>query len=263
MGSALWFRLLGARLRSEMQYRASFALVVGTTFLFSFLDFVAVLAIFARLDAIEGWTFGEVALLYGASGVAFNLANVLVAGIDTAAEHIRTGTFDTLLLRPVSTITQLTAQAELKRIGRLLQAAVVLVIACVTVDQPWSVADVVGLVVLIASGAGIFGAIWVMVAAIGFWTVDNRGIGNTFTYAGAYFTYYPLDVFTGWLRQIALVVPFAFVSYLPVSHLLGKEPAYDLPSTIGLASPVVATVLAIVAAGVWRVGIRHYRSTGS
>jgi ABC-2 type transport system permease protein len=246
-----------------MQYRASFVLVVCTTFVLSFLDFVTLFAVFTRIDALAGWTFAEVAVLYGASCTAFNLANVLVAGIDRAAEHIRAGTFDTLLLRPVGTITQLTAEVELKRIGRLLEGLTVLVVAVVTADRAWSVLDIVGLVVLVASGAAIFGAIWVMVAAIGFWTIDNRGIGNTFTYAGASMTFYPLDVFTGWLRQVALVVPLAFVSYLPVAHLLDKESAYDLPSAAGLASPAVAVVLAVVADGVWRIGIRHHRSTGS
>lgn len=251
-------------MRSELQYRTSFVFVVVTTFVFSFLDFVAVLAIFSNLETLEGWTVAEVALLYGSSGVAFNLANVVVAGIDTAAEHIRVGTFDRLLLRPVGTVVQLTGGGiELKRIGRLAQASLVLLVACSRIDVAWSPLDVVALAMLIVSGAAIFGGIWVMVAAMGFWTVDNRSIGNTFTYAGAYFTYYPLDVFTGWLRQLALVVPLAFVNYLPVARLLDKDSAYDLPSAAGLASPVVAVAVAIAASAVWRFGIRHYRSTGS
>ena len=264
MARPIWFRLAGARLRSELQYRTSFVFVVITTFVFSFLDFVAVLAIFDNVDALGGWAFAEVALLYGTAGVGFNLANVLVAGIDTAAEHIRAGTFDRLLLRPVGTVVQLTGGGiELKRVGRLAQASLVLAVAWVRIDVSWTAFDLLALATLIVSGAAIFGCIWVMVAAIGFWTIDNRGIGNTFTYAGAYLTYYPLDVFTGWLRQVALVVPLAFVNYLPVAHLLDKDPAYDLPSATGLASPLVAIVLAIVAGAVWRFGVRHHRSTGS
>ena len=262
--AAIWFHLVGARFRSELQYRTSFALIVLATSVFAFLDFVAVLAIFDRVDALGGWSFAEVALLYGTATVAFHLANVFVGGIDSAAEHIRSGTFDRLLLRPVGTVVQLVAGGiVLPRLGRLLQASFVLAVACAAVDRSWSVADAVALAALIVSGAAIFGSIWVMVAAIGFWTIDNRGIGNTFTYAAAYFTQYPLDVFTSWLRQAALVVPYAFVSYLPVGRLLDKDPAYDLPDAAGLASPLVAVALALVAGAVWRVGIRHHRSTGS
>jgi ABC-2 type transport system permease protein len=260
----LWFRLAGTRLRAEMQYRTSFALVVGMTFVFSFLDFVALWVIFGKLDAIEGWSFPDAAFLYGTSCVAFNLANVLVAGVDRAAEHIRAGTFDLLLVRPVGTITQLSAaDIELKRMGRLAQGAVVLGIAVATVDVRWTPARVAGAVGLILAGFAIFGSIWVIAASVGFWTVDNRGFANTFTYAGNKLTQYPLDVFAGWLRRLVLIVPLAFVNYLPAARLLGRRPAYDVPSWLTLASPIVAIVLAVIAHTVWSFALRHHRGTGS
>lgn len=262
--AALWLRLVQLRFRSEMQYRASFFLVVGTTFVFSFLDFVAVWVIFGKLDALEGWSLADIAFLYGTSGVAFNLANVLVAGVDRAAEHLRAGTFDTLLLRPVGTIVQLSAaDIELKRVGRLGQGAVILAVAMATVDVPWTPARLAGTVVLVLSGFAIFGGIWTIAAALGFWTVDNRGIANTFTYAGNKLTQYPLDVFAAWLRGVVLVVPLAFVNYLPATRILDKESVYGLPSWFAHASPAVAVCVAVVARTVWSVAIRHHRSTGS
>lgn len=264
MGDLLWLRLAGTRLRSEMQYRTSFGLILVSTFLFSFLDFVAVLAIFQSIDALDGWSFADVAFLYGTAGVSFNLANVLVAGVDRAAEHIRSGTFDTILLRPTGTIVQLTAaDIELKRVGRLAQASIVLAIALTRVDVHWTPAAVLSVPMLVLAGFAIFGGIWVLVASIGFWTVDNRGIGNTFTYAANYMNFYPFDVFGRWVRQVALVIPIAFVNYLPSARLLHKQPAYDLPSWVGLASPAVAVAVVVIARTVWAFAIRHYRSTGS
>jgi ABC-2 type transport system permease protein len=260
----LWFRLAGTRLRAEMQYRTSFAFIVVMTFVFSFLDFAAVWVLFSNLDAMAGWSFADVALLYGTSGVAFNLANVLVAGVDVAAHHIRAGTFDILLVRPVGTIVQLSAaDIELKRVGRLAQGAVILVVAMATVDLAWTPARLAALAGIVLSGFAIFGAIWTMAASLGFWTVDNRHIANSVTYAGNKLTQYPIDVFAGWLRGVVLVLPLAFVNYLPLARLLGKEDVYDLPAWVGWTSPAVAIVLAVVARGVWSFAIRHYRSTGS
>lgn len=260
----LWLRLAGARLRSEMQYRTSFVLLVVMVFVFSFLDFVAVLVIFGSIDRLAGWSFGDVALLYGTSGVAFNLANLFVAGVDTAAAHIRTGTFDTLLLRPVGTIVQLTSNdIALRRVGRLAQASLVLVIALGAVDVDWTAARAAMVPVLLASGAAIFGGIWVTVAAIAFWTVENRGIANAVTYAGNYLTFYPFDVFAGWLRSAAAIVPLAFVNYLPVAWILGKDDAYDWPRWAGLVSPVVAVITVLAGRAVWAFALRRYRSTGT
>ncbi|HEX4906745.1 MAG TPA: ABC-2 family transporter protein [Acidimicrobiales bacterium] len=260
----LWLRLAGARLRSELQYRTSFVLLVAMVFVFSFLDFVAVLVIFGAIDEMAGWSFAEVALLYGTSGVAFNLANLFVAGVDTAAEHIRAGTFDTLLLRPVGTIVQLTSNdIALRRMGRLAQASLVLVIALGAADVQWTVSRAVMVPVLLLSGAAIFGGIWVIVAAIAFWTVENRAIANSVTYAGNYLTFYPFDVFSGWLRGIAAIVPLAFVNYLPVAWILGKDDAYDWPRWAGLVSPLVALLTVLAARAVWSFALRRYRSTGT
>lgn len=260
----IWLRLASARLRSELQYRASFVLLVAMVFVFSFLDFVAVLVIFGSIDRLAGWTFAEIAFLYGTAGVAFNLANLFVAGVDTAAEHIRAGTFDTLLLRPLGTIVQLTsADIALRRIGRLAQATLVLVVALGAVDVEWTVLRAAIVPVLLVSGAAIFGGIWVMVAAIAFWTVENRAVANSLTYAGNYLTFYPFDVFGGWLRGVAAIVPLAFVNYLPVAWLLGKDDAYGWPRWAGLVSPAVAVLTVLVARWVWSYALRRYRSTGS
>ena len=260
----IWLRLAGARLRSELQYRTSFFLLVAMVFVFSFLDFVAVLVIFGSIDRLAGWTFAEMALLYGTAGVAFNLANLFVAGVDTAAEHIRAGTFDTLLLRPLGTIVQLTsADIALRRIGRIAQASVVLVIALGAVEVEWTTARTAMVPVLLVSGAAIFSGIWVMVAAIAFWTVENRAVANSLTYAGNYLTFYPFDVFAGWLRGAAAIVPLAFVNYLPVAWILGKDDAYGWPRWAGLVSPAVALVTVLAARAVWSFALRRYRSTGT
>lgn len=260
----IWLRLAGARLRSELQYRTSFVLLVVMVFVFSFLDFVAVLVIFGSIDRLAGWSFGEVALLYGTSGVAFNLANVFVAGVDRAAERIRAGTFDTLLLRPLGTITQLTSgDIEPRRLGRLAQASMVLAVVLSSIDLEWTPAKAAMVPVTLVTGAAIFGGIWVMVASIAFWTVDNRAIANSVTYAGNYLTFYPLDVLSTWARGAAAVIPLAFVNYLPVAWILEKDDAYDWPRWAGLVSPLVALVVALVARQVWRFALRRYRSTGS
>ena len=260
----IWLRLAGARIRSDAQYRASFALILAAVFLMSFLDFVFVLVIFTNVPALAGWSFAEVAFLYGTSGVSFNAANVFVAGVDRAAEHIRRGSFDTLLLRPLGAIMQLTSgDIEPRRLGRLAQSLVVLSIALTRLPVHWTPARALLVPVMLVSGAAIFGAIWVIVATIAFWTVDNRSIANSVTYGGNHLTMYPLDVVSGWIRQAAAIVPLAFVNYLPAARLLGKRSAYGWSPLIGLASPAVAVLTALVARAVWRVGIRHYRSTGT
>ncbi|WP_043329351.1 ABC-2 family transporter protein, partial [Micromonospora sp. M42] len=51
--------------------------------------------------------------------------------------------------------------------------------------------------------------------------------------------------------------------YHPALALLGRADPLGLPPWAGWAAPGVAVVAAALAALAWRVGVRHYRSTGS
>jgi ABC-2 type transport system permease protein len=109
----------------------------------------------------------------------------------------------------------------------------------------------------------IFGALWVITSSISFWTVDTQELANSFTYGGGFLAQYPVDVYAAWLRRIVLLVPLAFVSYLPAAWVLDRPDAYDFPVWARLSSPAAALASVLVARVVWRAAVRHYRSTGS
>jgi len=257
--------LIGARMRADWQYRTSFVLFLLGQALVAGLDFAVIAVIFSRVDVLAGWSALEVAVLYGTSGVSFGLGDLFVSQVERVATHIRAGTFDLFLLRPIGPLVQLSgAEFALRRIGRMVQPLVVLCIALPRVDVTWGLVEVALVPVTVLSGAVIFGAIWVLTSSVAFWLVDTQEVANAFTYGGSAVTAFPLDVLGGWLRRIVtFAVPLAFVSYVPVARLLGKPPPLGLPEPAAFAAPAVATVLALVARQVWRVAIRHHRSTGS
>src|SRR5690348_6751125 len=65
----LWRRLVGAQVRSQLQYRTSFVLDAAGAFLISFIDFLAVLVIFHNTTRLGVWTVQEVAFLYAMSSI--------------------------------------------------------------------------------------------------------------------------------------------------------------------------------------------------
>jgi ABC-2 type transport system permease protein len=132
------------------------------------------------------------------------------------------------------------------------------------VDVQWTPAKVALVPVALVAGTVIFGAIWVTTSSLAFWTVESQEIASSFTYGGNLLTQYPLEVMGPWLRRIAtFIVPLAFVSYFPCAYLLGKDDPAGFPSWFAFITPAVAVVSVLVARGVWRGALRHYRSTGS
>lgn len=257
--------LIGARIRSDWQYRTSFLLLLVAQALVAGLDLAVIAVLFGRVDALAGWSGIEVALLYGLAGVAFALADLLASPVEYVAGHIKAGTFDRLLLRPVSPLLQLWAgEFAFRRAGRLVQPAVVLGVALAGAGIDWTSVRVLLVPVTLASGSAIFAAIWVITSSVAFWTVETQEFASAFTYGGNHLTQYPLDVLGPWLRRLAtFVVPLAFVSYFPASYLLDKPEPLGLPQWCGLLCPVVAFGLVVIAWALWNSAVRHYRSTGS
>jgi viologen exporter family transport system permease protein len=263
-GILVWRRLIGAQVRSQLQYRLSFALDLAGTFWIAFVDFLVVLTIFHNVPRLNSWTVHEVALLYALSAITFAATDLLVGHLDQFPQKIRDGNFDVLLVRPRGTLLQVIASDfAVRRVARVAQGVVVLVYALSGLTIHWTALRALVLLVSLPSAAVIFGSVWVIGACLAFWTTDGGEFTNAFTYGGSAMAQYPFDLYATWLRRLlGFVVPLAFVCYFPALYVLGKRDPLGLPHALQFASPVVALAAAAVAGCVWRFAVRHYRSAG-
>lgn len=261
----VWRRLVGARIRADWQYRTSFFLFLASQTLIACLDLAVIAALFTQVDLLGGWTGMEVALLFGLGGVAFGVADLLISQVETCSRHLKAGTFDLLLLRPLPTLLHLSAsEFALRRLGRILQPLVVLLIALAAAPVRWRPEAVALVLVSLVAGSVIFGAIWVISSSIAFWTIEGDEVANAFTYGGGQVVQYPLDVLSTWLRRLAtFAIPLAFVAYLPAARILERPDPIGLPNLLAWAAPAVAVGMALLAQAVWGTAVRHHRSTGS
>ena len=260
----VYLHLSAAQIRSQLQYRASFALDLVATFLISFLDFLAVLILFHNVPSLAGWNVHEVAFLYGASAVTFALAELFVGHSEVLGQHLRTGTFDILLARPRGTLFQMiSSDLPLRRLGRVAQGAVVFVYALSGAHISWSLGRIAVVLSMLPTGIVIFASMWIAAMCVMFWTTEGGEFANAFTYGGQTLTQYPINLYSQWLRRfLAYLVPTAFVSYFPALYVLGKDDPLGLPPFLRFSAPAVALASACVAAFVWRFAVRHYRSAG-
>ncbi|MEU4764715.1 ABC-2 family transporter protein [Actinosynnema sp. NPDC023794] len=265
MAESVYVKLVGARLRGQMSYRASFLMQCLAQAINQLAELAIILVLFNRVSALGGFSVSEVVLMYAIAGTAFGIADMVAGQLDELPAYIRTGTFDVLLLRPLGTLAQMMASdLHLRKVGRIVAGVGALVYALSHNDIAWS-AWTAGLVVLAPiSGAVIFSSIWVAANAVCFWVVDGQELANTVTYGSNAFTSYPATVYGPWLRRFfAFVIPGAFVAYYPALALLDRPDPLGGPALLGWISPLVAGAAAVVAGLVWRTAVRHYRGTGS
>jgi ABC-2 type transport system permease protein len=260
------YRLIGGMwIRSTMAYRASFAMTTFANFAVTALDFVAILLMFSRIDALGGWPLPQVAFLYGLSSVAFGLADLAIGSMERLGQRVRDGTLDTLLVRPAPVLAQVAADRfALRRLGRVTQGALVLGYALGALDVHWTPLRLLLMPVAVLSGAAIFSAVFVAGAAFQFVAQDASEVQNAFTYGGATLLQYPPTVFGRELvRGVTFLLPLAFVTWIPAAYVLGRPIPLGLPAWVAFAPPLVAAVCCALSGLAWRAGLRSYRSTGS
>ena len=257
--------LVSAQVRSQTQYRASFVADVIGSIMFGVFDVASVLVLFRVTPVLGGFGFAEVFLMTALAGCGFAAADLVVGNVERLRQYVRTGLFDALLVRPLSSLAQLAAMdVATRRVGRLAFGAVMIVVAAANAPVPLTPTGLALLVLTPIAGAMIFGAIFVATATVAFWWIESGEIANGLTYGGLAFTQHPITIYGALFRRLfAYGIGFAFVAYYPTLAFLDRPDPLGAPRLLGYASPAVAVVAVLLAALMWRTGVRHYRSTGS
>lgn len=264
---AIYLRLIGIQIRSQLQYRAAFVLEVLASGLSLFLFFASIAFVLQRFDNIGGWTLGEIAFLWGTVEFAFGLMDMIFSGFDPATfgKQVRQGLFDQLLLRPVNiTVQVLGSEFVLRRLGRITQGAIIFGVALTLADIQWTLGKVVYLPLVIAGLVCFFGGLFMVGATFSFWTVESIEAMNILTYGGSEMMAYPMHIYPDWLRRtFTYLVPAIFLNYYPALYFLGKPDPLGLSPLLSFVSPLVGAGMLGLALLFWRFGIQHYQSTGT
>jgi ABC-2 type transport system permease protein len=254
-------------MRSQLQYRTSFVLDVFSTAFFTITEFGALALVMTRFKTIDGWTLAEVMFLYGLVELSFGLMDLLFAGFDPVVfgQTIKKGTFDQLLLRPVSVFWQvLGADLTLRRLGRIALGMIIFMIALQMNAIDWTLLKVLYLPLVIVGMVLFFGGLFVVGSSLTFWTVESLEAMNILTYGGSFLISYPMSIYQDWLRRLfTFVVPAIFLNYYPALYFLGKDDPFNFPYVAYFLAPVAGLFLFSIALLFWRFALRHYQSTGS
>ncbi len=260
-----YWALFRGHARGQMSYRLSFTVDVLTNVTATALDVFTVLVLFTVTRTIGGIDLRSALDVNCLTACAFALADLLVGNIERIKTYVRTGLFDAVLVRPLGALPQLLLMdMPIRKISRGLFGLGVYLVALGLADIHWTPARVALAVVAPLGAIGFFAAVFVGTASVAFWWTESGEIGNAFTYGGRDFTSYPVNIYSGWFRDVfAYGLGFAFVAYYPALALLGRADPVGLPGWVGWIAPAVALPAVAVAGLVWRIGVRNYRSTGS
>lgn len=256
----LYVRLLGAHLRSLLEYEGDFWIMMVGTVLMQVVNVAFLSAIFAKVPSINGWSFWAVVAMFAMVAVAEGVGSLFFEGMWRLAWQINQGELDYMMVRPYPIVLQVSsAQIGINGLSNIVTGGLMLGFALSHVDVAWSAGRVaLGLLILL-SAAVIKVSINLATNAVSFWMQSPSPLFAMAVHQVGDLARFPLSVYPLALKAaLGFALPFAFVSFFPVSFLLGHGSAW-----VGLLTPLVAVYCVAVAGFVFARGLRRYESAGN
>ena len=256
----LYLHYISIHIRSMMQYKKSFFLTTLGQFLASFNVFIGIHFMFLRFHSIAGYSYNEVLLCFSIVLMEYSLGECIARGFDTFPSIVRKGNFDRIMTRPRNEILQVLGSSfELTRIGRMIQAAVIFGYAATISEINWNLARIITVILMITGGTGVFCGIFLIYAALCFFTLEGLEVMNILTDGAREYGKYPVNVYGKRMTQFCtFVIPYSLVQYYPLLFLTGRSVKYDHAFL-----PLVALLFLVPCYLLWRIGVRKYKSSGS
>ena len=256
----LYFKFFAMHLKSRMAYKKSFFMSALGQFLISFTIFLWMWFLLERFETIAGYTLAECLVCSGVMLSAYALAEGIFRGFDSFSSIVKSAAFDRILLRPRSLVFQvLCEKIELSRVGRLVQAGVMLAWGVAGLPVPFTPYRALALVLMILGGVVVFCALNILRAGFCFFTLEGLEFMNVFTDGARDYGAYPIDVYgRGTLKFCTYVVPYALFQYYPLRWLVGRSDN-ALLALLSLLTPLFL----VPCLAVWRLGVSRYKSAGS
>ena len=250
-------------LKAQLQHPTNFVMEVLGVSLTGFLGIPALLILTRAFPSIGGWTFWQLGYMVSLMQMAQGVHHALFMPFWGHLWLIQNGDYDRLLVRPLHPLLQILASGlSLSAIGEFLPGAALFALTCSQVEVRWSALNVLFVAVVVVSAAVIEWAVYLFFATFDFWLVQASLLYVPTTFLSTLMRY-PLHIyghFLGW--AMTFVLPYAFMAYYPTHYFFQLE-VRGVPGFFAYLTPLVAVLSAVVAIGVWSLGLRHYQSTGT
>lgn len=259
-GLRLYFRYMRMHVKTALEYKG-WPVSVLSTFVFVFTDPIEVLLMFARFGAMGEWTGARVMLVYAIAVGAFGLAELCARGLDYFSALVRTGEFDRIMLRPRSAMLQACMlRFHINRLARVIGGCVMVAFSLSAQGVWLTPVTLLMLIMAFAGGAMVYAGVFVIDAAISFFTLQSLDVIYVFTNGSYQVVKVPVPFLPKYLKTLFVyIVPLLPFCYLPASCICG----WGASMWQGFLALPAGLLFFGAACVVWRIGVRHYTSAGS
>lgn len=244
-------------LKGDMIYRSNFITLVVMDIGFVSISVLLFKIIYSHVNTIAGWTFHQSVILIGSVGIIREMAYLTFRrGFLELGNHIRTGTFDIFMVRPVAPNIHLAFRhiSLSESLGECIMGIILVTYGILHLDQ-WRWISLPLYAIFLLNSLLIYYGFSLLINSVVFWVIKTQEL-NTIVYFFMETSRYPGDIFRGIGKLIfTFIIPIGIIATVPASILTGR---------IGWNFAMIALLVGAFFLGmglfVWKKSIGHYSS---
>ena len=257
----LYSKYIRMQMLEGLQYKG-WPLMVLQVMLVVIADPIGLIFLFSRFGSIGEWSVERIILIYALALTGFGLAETFCRGFDSFPWHmLRSGSFDRILLRPCSIFVQIAgSRFHIHRLARVFSGTCAVVWCLWKQGVQPTTFNILIIVFALAGGYFTYTGVFIFTSGISFFTIQALDWIFIFTNASYQVTRCPIDYMPRVLKYMfTFFMPMLVISYYPASVVCGWGESYWK----GLLALPAGLVFLAFSTLIWRIGVRHYKSTGS
>lgn len=257
----IYFKYLRMNLLAGMQYKGWWIMILQVL-LVAITDPISLILMFSRFGSIGVWSVERIVLIYAIAVTSFGLAESFFRGFNYfPTQMIRSGSFDRVLLRPISLFTQIAGSYfHIHRLSRVFSGCVAIAWCLWKLKVKLSLIKVIILILALVGGFITYAGVFIFTSGLAFFTIQGLDWIYIFTNASYQVTRIPIDYMPRILKNIfTFFIPMLVISYYPASVICG----WGEKTVTGLLALPSGILFFMLSTLIWNFGVKHYKSTGS
>lgn len=260
-GLTIYMKQIRVNFLAGLQYKGWPLMIINVLFAV-ITDPIGMILMFSRFGSIGVWTMERILMMYALAVASFGMAETFCRGFDSFPWHmIRSGEFDRVLLRPVSIVAQIAgSRFHIHRMARMFTGIGAVIWCLIRMQVQVEIIDGVMLIFALLGGFVMYSGVFLMTSGLSFFTIKGLDWIFILTNASYQVTRIPMEHMPRMLKGVFIFfMPMLVISYYPASVVCGWGEA----PWLGWVALPAGLMFFVLSYGIWRFGMRHYKSTGS
>lgn len=249
----------GMHFKTQLQYKISFILTFITQFLSIFAEFFVIYSLFEKFSLLEEYNVYQLLLTFGIVWFGMSFSEAFGRGFDHFGKLIKNGNFDLLLIRPRSLFIQIIgSDIAYQKIARILCSLGMIIFSIIKLKVYINVINLLIILLCMVASSILFLSIFIIGATFCFVTVEGLEIINIFTDGTRQLGQYPMKIYKKIIfLSFTFIIPLTPINYYPIEYIFnGGHWYYAL-------MPFVVLIFFMISTLIFKIGLNHYKSTGS